>query len=113
MDKTIHPNRNYQDSVFSKLFSNEEAALELYNALSGTNYGPETKIRITTLENVLFLEKYNDLSFTVEDRIIVMAFSWIMRLKATIILVLRTLMEIRFVPNRKSRKIFLQSVSVS
>lgn len=73
MDKTIHPNRNYQDSVFSKLFSNEEAALELYNALSGTNYGPETKIRITTLENVLFLEKYNDLSFTVEDRIIVMA----------------------------------------
>lgn len=40
-------------------------------------------------------------------------FSWIMRLKATIILVLRTLMEIRFVPNRKSRKIFLQSVSVS
>lgn len=40
-------------------------------------------------------------------------FSWIMRLKATIILVLRTLMEIRFVPNRKSRKIFHQSVSVS
>ena len=73
MDKTIHSNRNYQDSVFSKLFSNEETALELYNALSGTSYGPETKIRITTLNNVLFLEKYNDLSFTIEDRIIVMA----------------------------------------
>ena len=40
-------------------------------------------------------------------------FSWIMRLKAIIILVLRTLMEIHFVPNRKSRKIFHQSVSVS
>ena len=40
-------------------------------------------------------------------------FSWIMRLKATITLVLRTLMEIRFVPDRKSRKIFPQSVSVS
>ena len=40
-------------------------------------------------------------------------FSWIMRLKATITLVLRTLMEIRLVPNRKSRKIFHQSVSVS
>ena len=40
-------------------------------------------------------------------------FSWIMRLKATIILALRTLMEIRFVPNRKSRKIFHRSVSVS
>ena len=40
-------------------------------------------------------------------------FSWIMRLKATIILVLRTLMEIHFVQNRKSRKIFHQSVSVS
>ena len=38
---------------------------------------------------------------------------WIMRLKATIILALRTLMEIRFVPNRKSRKIFHQLVSVS
>ena len=40
-------------------------------------------------------------------------FSWIMRLKVTITLVLRTLMEIRFVPNRKSRKIFHQLVSVS
>lgn len=40
-------------------------------------------------------------------------FSWIMRLKATITLVLRTLMEIRFVPDRKSIKIFHQSVSVS
>ena len=40
-------------------------------------------------------------------------FSWIIRLKATIILALRTLMEIHFVPNRKSRKIFHQSVSVS
>ena len=41
------------------------------------------------------------------------SFSWIMRLKATIALVLRILMEIRFVPNRKSRKIFHQLVSVS
>ena len=40
-------------------------------------------------------------------------FSWITKWKATITLALRTLMGIRFVPNRKSRKIFLQSVFVS
>ena len=40
-------------------------------------------------------------------------FSWIMRLKATITLVLRTLTGSRFVPNRKSKKIFLQLVSGS
>lgn len=41
------------------------------------------------------------------------SFSWIMRLKAIITLALRILMGIRFIPNRKSKKIFLQSVSVS
>ena len=41
------------------------------------------------------------------------SFSWITRLRATITLALKILTEIRFVPNRKSRKIFFQSVSVS
>ena len=41
------------------------------------------------------------------------SFSWITRLRATITLALRILTEIRFVPNRKNKKIFLRSVSVS
>ena len=40
-------------------------------------------------------------------------FSWTMRLKATIISELRILMEIHFVLNKKSKKIFRRSVSVS
>lgn len=40
-------------------------------------------------------------------------FSWTMRLRATIISQLRILMEIHFVLNKKSKKIFRRSVSVS
>lgn len=41
------------------------------------------------------------------------SFSWIMRLRETITLALRTLMGIHFVPSRKSKKRFLRLVSVS
>ena len=46
-------NREYKDTVFTKLFNNPNALLELYNALSGSNYDSSTVVEINTLEDVL------------------------------------------------------------
>lgn len=60
--------RNYKDSVFRKLFSEKENAIELYNAVAGTNYGPDTPIRFLTLENILVDGPINDLEFEIDGR---------------------------------------------
>jgi len=46
--------------------------LELYNALSGSNYDTETVIEINTLDDVLFMDLMNDISFTVDDKIVIL-----------------------------------------
>lgn len=66
-------NRKYKDGIFRMLFNNEDEARKLYNALSGENYGKETEIKIQTLENTLFMDYKNDVSFTVNDKFIVFA----------------------------------------
>ena len=66
-------NRNYKDSVFRTLFSEEDKLIEVYNALFDTNYGPETDIRIVTLEDVVFRTLKNDVAFIMEDTFIVLA----------------------------------------
>ena len=66
-------NIQYQDSLFRALFSDKEKAIELYNALEGTSYGPDTKIDITTLNEVFFIDRRNDLSFVIDTHYVVMA----------------------------------------
>ncbi|MDR2727531.1 MAG: Rpn family recombination-promoting nuclease/putative transposase [Chitinispirillales bacterium] len=68
----INTNKKYKNTVFTALFNNEEKARELYNALASTNYGPDTNVEITTLEDVLFMEQMNDISFVIDDRIVVL-----------------------------------------
>jgi len=57
-----------KDTVFTRLFSDAETLIELYNALSGGNYSLDTTIEINTLEDVLFMDMMNDISFTMEAR---------------------------------------------
>jgi len=64
--------REYKNSVFSMLFSIKENSLSLFNAVENTNYGPETDIKITTLSNVLVKGQQNDISFVLEDKIVVL-----------------------------------------
>ncbi len=45
----------------------------MYNALEGTDYGPDTKINITTLNEVFFIDRRNDLSFVIDTHYVVMA----------------------------------------
>jgi hypothetical protein len=64
----VKTNRNHKASVFSMLFSEPPAALELYNAVTGQNYPPDTKIEIVTLSNALFKGQLNDVAFVVDDK---------------------------------------------
>jgi len=63
---------HYKDSLFRSLFSEKSALLELYNAITGSNLGPETDIVINTLEETLFTVRKNDVSFSFQDRLVVL-----------------------------------------
>jgi predicted transposase YdaD len=65
-------NTRFKDSVFSFLFSNPEALRELYCAIEGIPLNPDAVIQINTLTDVLYMEQYNDISFTVDDRLVVL-----------------------------------------
>ena len=65
-------NREHKNSVFVKLFSDTDKILQLYNAVSKNDYPPETKIEIATLENALVNDIYNDLSFIIDGKLVVM-----------------------------------------
>jgi len=64
-------NREFTSSVFALLFGEIEKLIELYNAVEGTDYGSEAEVIINTLENALFLDRCNDISFTINGRLIV------------------------------------------
>jgi len=63
----------YKNSLFCSLFSNEKAALELYNALHGTNYSEQnTEITINTLGETLVSLQRNDLSFVINGKLVIL-----------------------------------------
>ncbi|MDE7285001.1 MAG: hypothetical protein K2N85_15670 [Lachnospiraceae bacterium] len=55
--------RNYKDTVFRMLFREKENLLSLYNALNATTYTDVDRLEITTLENAVYLNYKNDISF--------------------------------------------------
>jgi UDP-N-acetyl-D-mannosaminuronic acid transferase (WecB/TagA/CpsF family) len=65
-------NKNYKDTVFRSIFNNEPIALELYNALNGTNYTDASIIKINTLKDVLFKTLENDLSFEINNKMLML-----------------------------------------
>ena len=54
---------NYKDTIFRMLFSDKENLLSLYNALNGTSYTDTEGLEITTLENAVYMNYRNDVSF--------------------------------------------------
>ena len=98
--------RNIKDSLFVALFTNEEAARELFNAICNAHYGPETPVVITTLDDVLYRGIKNDLSFTVGD--VYMALfeqqsSFSRNLPLRILLYIARMYE-RLIPNKELHK---------
>ena len=65
-------NRNFKATLFTHIFNEPDKILELYNALSGKELPPETPIKQTTLEDVLFMDRINDLAFVVDGRLVVL-----------------------------------------
>lgn len=70
-------NRRYKDSVFVDLFSTDKTAktnfLALYNTLYHTNYQSTDILKNIRLKHVLYMSFANDVSYLVDDKIIVLA----------------------------------------
>ena len=77
MLETVSDNRNYKDSVFVDLFSTDEKAkerfLSLYNALHNTNFFNIDILKNIKLDQVIYKSFANDVSYLVENKIIVLA----------------------------------------
>jgi hypothetical protein len=65
-------NSRYKDSVFSLLFSDPDTLRTLYSAIEGVPVDPSIPITINTLSDVLYMERYNDISFTIGNKIVVL-----------------------------------------
>ena len=63
-------NREYKDRLFKFIFGNpenKEWTLSLYNAVNGSSYTNPDDIKLTTLENVVYMNMKNDVSFLIAD----------------------------------------------
>jgi predicted transposase/invertase (TIGR01784 family) len=65
-------NRAVKDSLFTSLFGEREAFLELYGALLGVTLPPDVDAVDVTLDHVLFMERVNDLAYLVGDKVVIL-----------------------------------------
>lgn len=59
-------NREYKSDVFSMLMNNKNNALEVYNAVNGSNYTDSSMVEICTLDKGISLSVRNDASFILD-----------------------------------------------
>jgi len=65
-------NEKHKDTVFTFLFSDPALLRELYSAIEGITLPPDVPIDINTLSDVLFRRQRNDISFLLNNRLIVL-----------------------------------------
>lgn len=70
MKNETNVKRNYKDTVFRMLFKEKENLLSLYNALNGTAYSNVRDLEITTLENAVYMNYKNDISFVLAHELL-------------------------------------------
>ena len=70
MDSIV--NREHKNSVFSALFNTPEALRELYSAVAGVDIPPDAPVVINTLSDALYMRQINDVSFTVNNKLVVL-----------------------------------------
>ncbi len=69
--KIIQTNRQYKDRLFRLIFGdNKEQLLNLYNALSDTNYTDVNDLEINTLDDVIYIHMKNDVSFIISSNLV-------------------------------------------
>jgi len=66
-------NQKFKSSVFASYFSEtHQRLIDLYNAFSTVEYPADTPLEIKTLDNALFYTLINDISFFLDDKLIVL-----------------------------------------
>jgi len=68
----METNRNYKDSVFTALFNDPDLLRELYCALGEVDLSSDVPVYINTLKNVLYMGKYNDISFEIGGKLVIL-----------------------------------------
>lgn len=62
-------NRIYKATVFAMVFQEKTALLNLYNAMNKTAYQNPDELEINTLENAIYMNIRNDVSFLIDSRL--------------------------------------------
>ena len=67
------PQLKYRDRLFIAIFGKDTERskrwrLDLYNVLNGTNYTDPNALELNTIENVIYIKMYNDVSFLVDSQ---------------------------------------------
>jgi hypothetical protein len=65
-------NTKYKDSMFSLLFSDPDILRNLYAALKGISLPADVPVTINTLQDVLFMDRVNDISFEIGGKLVVL-----------------------------------------
>jgi predicted transposase YdaD len=65
-------NNKFKNSVFTMLFSDPALLRELYCALEGVSLPPDAPVSINTLDDVLFMDLINDISFEIDGKLVVL-----------------------------------------
>jgi len=65
-------NRNFKDSMFTRLFTDPALLRDLYCALSGAVLPSDVSVSINTLEKTLYMNLNNDISFEIGGKLIVL-----------------------------------------
>lgn len=69
---TASVNREVKDKLFCYIFGNEENkqwTLELFNAVNGSDYTDPNEITYTTIDDVIYVKRKNDVSFLISGYI--------------------------------------------
>ena len=67
-----NPNLKHRDSVFTLLFSEPTVLRELYSAIEGIILPHDIPVSINTLSDVHYRKQINDISFTIDNRLVVL-----------------------------------------
>lgn len=60
------PQKQYKDRLFRMIFREKKELLSLYNAVNGTAYDNPEELKINTLENAIYMNMKNDVSFVLQ-----------------------------------------------
>jgi predicted transposase/invertase (TIGR01784 family) len=68
----LNVNKKFKSSVFSLIFSNPDTLRELYCALEGITLSSDIPVVINTLEDIIFMDMNNDISFEIGGKLVVL-----------------------------------------